>query len=165
MEARAEYCSPMTDALPAILNAQRDASEPMTMADLVERVALDCRIGTEAPDVVATRLARVRAALAKLGKRGIVSGGEAGAAEREGVDRIRARASVLGKRSTFQSYELFWTNDLILNIESVYMIRWSDPAKAGVGPAEPRSKDWGLSYDAKAARIVPITSSDHRWPQ
>ncbi len=37
----------------AILNALRDAWEPMTTADLVERVALDCRIATEAPDVAA----------------------------------------------------------------------------------------------------------------
>ena len=46
----------------------------MTTADLVERVALDCRIATEAPDVAATLMVRIRAALAKLGKRGIVSG-------------------------------------------------------------------------------------------
>ena len=37
----------------AILNALRDAWEPVTTADLVERVALDCRIATEAPDVAA----------------------------------------------------------------------------------------------------------------
>src|ERR1700683_2130960 len=58
----------------AILNALRDASEPMATAELVERVALDCRIASEAPDVAATLLARVRAALAKLGKRGVVGG-------------------------------------------------------------------------------------------
>jgi hypothetical protein len=46
----------------------------MTTAELVERVALDCRIAKEAPDVGATLLARVRGALAKLGKRGIVNG-------------------------------------------------------------------------------------------
>jgi hypothetical protein len=46
----------------------------MTTAELVERVALDCRIATETPDVAATLLARVRAVLAKLGKRGIVGG-------------------------------------------------------------------------------------------
>jgi hypothetical protein len=56
----------------AILNALRDAPEPMATTDLVERVALDCRIATEAPDVAATLLARVRAALAKLGKRGLL---------------------------------------------------------------------------------------------
>jgi len=43
----------------------------------VERVALDCRIATEASDVAATLLWRVKAALAKLGKRGVVNG-EAG---------------------------------------------------------------------------------------
>ena len=55
----------------AILNALRDAAEPMSTADMVERVALDCRIATEAPDIAATLLAGVRAALAKLGKRGM----------------------------------------------------------------------------------------------
>jgi hypothetical protein len=35
---------------------------------------LDCRIATEVPEVAATLLARVRAALAKLGKRGVVNG-------------------------------------------------------------------------------------------
>jgi hypothetical protein len=59
----------------AILNALWDASEPMTMAGLVERIALDCRIATEAPDIAATLLVRLRAALAKLGKRWVVSGG------------------------------------------------------------------------------------------
>src|ERR1700733_9177166 len=59
----------------AILNALRDAPEPMTAPDLAERVALDCRIATEAPDPAAAVLTRVRAALAKLDKRGIVSGG------------------------------------------------------------------------------------------
>lgn len=58
----------------AILNALRDAPEPMTTADLAERVALDCRIATEAPEVAATLLARVRAALAKLDKRGLLAG-------------------------------------------------------------------------------------------
>jgi hypothetical protein len=58
----------------AILNALRDASEPIATVDLAQRIALDCRIATEAPDVAATLLARVRAALAKLGKRGVVSG-------------------------------------------------------------------------------------------
>src|SRR5277367_6437248 len=56
----------------AILNALRDAPEPMTTADMAQRIALDCRIATEAPDVAATLLARIRAALAKLGKRGVV---------------------------------------------------------------------------------------------
>ena len=46
----------------------------MTIAELVERVALDCRFATEAPDVAGTLLARVPAALAKLGKRGVVGG-------------------------------------------------------------------------------------------
>jgi hypothetical protein len=41
---------------------------------ITERVALDCRIATEAPGASATLLWRVKAALAKLGKRGIVSG-------------------------------------------------------------------------------------------
>src|SRR5271168_1048596 len=58
----------------AILNALRDAPEAMSVDQVAERVALDCRIATEAPDVAATLLARVRAALAKLGKRGVVSG-------------------------------------------------------------------------------------------
>ena len=58
----------------AILNALRDAPQPMATADLVERVALDCRIATEAPDVAAMLVARVRAALAKLDKRGVVNG-------------------------------------------------------------------------------------------
>src|SRR5277367_6069625 len=58
----------------AILNVLRDAPEPMTTADLVEQVALGCRIATEAPDIAATLLVRVRAALTKLGKRGVVSG-------------------------------------------------------------------------------------------
>ena len=35
---------------------------------------MDCRIATEAPAVAATLVARVRAALAELDKRGVVSG-------------------------------------------------------------------------------------------
>jgi hypothetical protein len=35
----------------AILNALRDAPEPMTVDQVAEQVALDCRIATEAPDV------------------------------------------------------------------------------------------------------------------
>ena len=58
----------------AILNALRDAPEPMTTGQVAERVALDCRIATEAPDVAATLLVRIRAALAKLGKRRVVNG-------------------------------------------------------------------------------------------
>lgn len=44
----------------------RDAPEPMT-ADLVERVALDCWIATEAP-VAATLLCRVKATLVRMGR-------------------------------------------------------------------------------------------------
>jgi hypothetical protein len=65
MEARARY-GPLfaySECTRAILKAVRDASEPMTTADLVERVAVDCRIATEAPDVAATLLARIRAGL------------------------------------------------------------------------------------------------------
>ena len=58
----------------AILNALRDAPEPMTIDQVAERVALDCGIATEAPDVAATLLWRVQAALGRLGRRGIVRG-------------------------------------------------------------------------------------------
>jgi hypothetical protein len=58
----------------AILNALRDAPGPMSAEQVAERVALDCQIATEAPDVAATMRWRVKAALTKLGKRGIVSG-------------------------------------------------------------------------------------------
>src|SRR5271167_2495065 len=57
----------------AILNALRDAPEAMTVDQVAERVALDCRIATEASDVAATLRWRVKAALTKLGKRGVVS--------------------------------------------------------------------------------------------
>jgi hypothetical protein len=56
----------------AILNTLRDAPEPMTVDQVAERVALDCRIATEAPDVAATLLWRVRAAVDRLGKRGVL---------------------------------------------------------------------------------------------
>jgi hypothetical protein len=69
----------------AILNALRDAPEPKTT--VVERVALDCRIATEAPDVAATLVVRVRAALVKLGKRGIVTGDRTPARWSVGQDR------------------------------------------------------------------------------
>ena len=58
----------------AILNALRDAPEPMTVDQVAERVALDCRIATEAPDVAATLLWRVKAAVDRLGKRGVLRG-------------------------------------------------------------------------------------------
>ena len=76
MEAQARYWRPFAhgECIQAIVKTLRDASELMATADLVERVALDCRSATGAPDVAATLLAHVRAALAKLDKRGIVSG-------------------------------------------------------------------------------------------
>jgi hypothetical protein len=46
----------------------------MTTAELVERVALDCRIATEAPGIAAKLRWRVKATLTKLGKRGVLSG-------------------------------------------------------------------------------------------
>jgi len=58
----------------AILNALRDAPEPMTTAELVERGRAGLSDRREAPEVGATLLARVRVALAKLDKRGIVCG-------------------------------------------------------------------------------------------
>jgi hypothetical protein len=58
----------------AILSALRDAPEPMTIDQVAERVALDCRIATESPGIAATLRWRVKAALTKLGKRGVVSG-------------------------------------------------------------------------------------------
>ena len=64
----------MANAPVRSLNVLRDAPEPLATDQIAERVALDCRIATEAPDIAATLLARVRAALAKLGKRGVVSG-------------------------------------------------------------------------------------------
>lgn len=50
----------------AILNALRDAPEPMMADQVAERVALDCRIATEAPDVAATLRWRVKATLAAV---------------------------------------------------------------------------------------------------
>ena len=58
----------------AILNVLRDAPEPLTVDQVAERVALDCRIATEAPDVAATLLWRVKAAVDRLGKRGVLRG-------------------------------------------------------------------------------------------
>ena len=58
----------------AILNTLRQVAEPMTAEQLAEQVALDCRVKTEAPGVAATLLVRLRAALVKMGKRGVVSG-------------------------------------------------------------------------------------------
>src|SRR5271163_2749445 len=57
----------------AILNVLRDAPEPMSAEQVIERVALDCRIATEASGIAATLRWRVKAALAKLDKRGVVS--------------------------------------------------------------------------------------------
>ena len=57
----------------AILNVLRDAPEAMTVDQIAERVALDCRIATEAPDVAATLLWRVNAAVDRLGKRGVLA--------------------------------------------------------------------------------------------
>src|SRR6202041_1144466 len=51
----------------AILNALRDASEPMTVDQVAERVALDCRIATEAPDVAATLLWRGKGGGGRVG--------------------------------------------------------------------------------------------------
>jgi hypothetical protein len=45
----------------------------MTTSDLVDRVALDCRIATEAPDVAVTLFWRIKAALTKLAKRGVLA--------------------------------------------------------------------------------------------
>ena len=46
----------------------------MTVDHVAERVALDCGIATEAPDVAATLLWRVKAAVDRLGKRGLLDG-------------------------------------------------------------------------------------------
>jgi hypothetical protein len=45
----------------------------MTVDQIAERVALDCRIATEAPDVAATLLWRVKAAVDRLGKRSLLA--------------------------------------------------------------------------------------------
>ena len=57
----------------------------MTTAELAERVAVDCRIATEAPEAWVTLLARVRAALVKMNKRGVVSGEGRPARKRPGL--------------------------------------------------------------------------------
>jgi hypothetical protein len=57
----------------AILNVLRDAPEPMTVDHIAERIALDCRIATKAPDVAATLLWLVKAAVDRLRKRGVVN--------------------------------------------------------------------------------------------
>jgi hypothetical protein len=58
----------------AILNVLRDAPEPMPVDQVAERVALDRRMATAAPDVAATLLWRVKAAVDRLGKRGVLAG-------------------------------------------------------------------------------------------
>src|SRR5277367_758749 len=58
----------------AILNVLRDATEGMSADQVAERVALDCRIATEAPGVAEKLAWRVKAALGRLGRRGIVNG-------------------------------------------------------------------------------------------
>jgi hypothetical protein len=56
------------------MNTLRVAREPMTVRQIAEQVALDCRLKTEVPDVAATLLLRVNAALAKMRARGLASG-------------------------------------------------------------------------------------------
>jgi hypothetical protein len=58
----------------AIMNASRVAPEPVTGQQIAEQVALDCRLKTEAPDVAATRLERVNAAIAKMKRRRLAIG-------------------------------------------------------------------------------------------
>jgi hypothetical protein len=55
------------------MNALRIASEPMTAQRIAEQVVLDRRLKTESPDVAATLLLRVNAALAKMRARGLAS--------------------------------------------------------------------------------------------
>jgi hypothetical protein len=56
----------------AIFEATGDAPEFYLRCDQVaERVALDCEIATEAPDVAATLSWRVKATLDRKGKRGL----------------------------------------------------------------------------------------------
>src|ERR1700683_1009836 len=59
--------------------ARSAAPEPMTTAELVTRVALDCRIATEASDVAATLLWRIKGRAGEAGQaRGCEWRGEAG---------------------------------------------------------------------------------------
>jgi hypothetical protein len=58
----------------AIMNALRVATEPLAAEQIAERVALDCRLKTESPDVAATLLRRVNAAMVKMRARGLAIG-------------------------------------------------------------------------------------------
>jgi hypothetical protein len=52
---------------------RRVAAEPSTAEQIAEQVALDCRSGTESPDVAAMLWARVKQAMVKMKKRGLAS--------------------------------------------------------------------------------------------
>jgi hypothetical protein len=58
----------------AIMNALRVASEPITAEQIAEQVALDCRLKAESPDVAATLLRRINAAMVKMRARGLAVG-------------------------------------------------------------------------------------------
>ena len=58
----------------AVLNVLRDAPEPMTAERIVDRVALDCGIAVEAPDVASDLKWRTKTALDRLHQRGVVNG-------------------------------------------------------------------------------------------
>jgi hypothetical protein len=60
------------DCTRAILNVLRGATEPLAADQIAGRVALDCRIATEAPDVEARLFWRVKTALERLRKRELV---------------------------------------------------------------------------------------------
>jgi hypothetical protein len=63
----------------------------MTVDQVAERVALDCWIATEAPDVAATLLWRVKAAVDRLGKRGLLTASGKPARSRQKVGILRTR--------------------------------------------------------------------------
>jgi hypothetical protein len=62
------------ECMRAIMNTLRVATEPMTAEQIAEQVALDCRLGTESPDIAATLLARVKQAMVKMRARGLAIG-------------------------------------------------------------------------------------------
>jgi len=57
------------ECMRAVANALRTAARPMTAQEIAEQVALDCRVKTESPNVAATLLDRVSAALMKMRQR------------------------------------------------------------------------------------------------
>jgi hypothetical protein len=65
---------PYGECARAILNVLRNAPEPLSAAQIVERIALDCRIATEDSAIAAKLSALVKARLKAMAARGVLKG-------------------------------------------------------------------------------------------